>query len=434
MLTYQQTLDWLYGFIDSEKKLPQTPLDFNLPRVAALLHALGDPQLGYPAVVVAGTKGKGSTCAFLEAILRTAGLRVGLFTSPHLHSYRERIQINRTPIGPDELAALVERIQPAVAALDQALGPPSTYEIGVALGLSYFAAQQVDFAVLEIGLGGRYDAINTVTPLLSVITSISYDHTAILGDTLAKIAGEKAGIIKPYVPVLTTVQHPEAAATIASAAAAASAPLLIATLGGVQEQASGEQAEYPLDIVPQALGLPGEFQMQNAQLAAGAALLLRDMGLPVSDDAIRGGLATARWPGRFETIAQSPTIVVDGAHNGDSAQVLLRSLRQTFQYERLILVLGTSSDKDIAGIVRALVPAAAAVVLTQSRHPRSTPPAVLHEHVAALFSGPTIETSDIPPALEQARQLANPQDLICVTGSLFVVAAAREALGLAIAD
>ncbi len=434
MLTYQQTLDWLYSFIDSEKKLPQTPLDFNLPRVAALLHALGDQQLRYPAVVVAGTKGKGSTCAFLEAILRTAGLRVGLFTSPHLHTYRERIQIDRAPIDPAALADLVERIQPLVAALDPALGPLSTYEIGVALGLTYFAEQKIDFAVLEIGLGGRYDAINTVTPLLSVITSISYDHTAILGDTLAKIAGEKAAIIKPHVPILTTVQHPEAATVIAATAAAAQAPLFIATLGGVQEQASGEQAEYPLDIVPQTLGLPGEFQMQNAQLAAGAALLLREIGLPISDDAIRSGLRTAQWPGRFETIAQAPTIVVDGAHNGDSAQVLLRSLRQSFQYERLILVLGTSSDKDIAGIVAALVPAAAAVVLTQSRHPRSTPTAVLREHAAALSSGPVLETSDIPPALELARELANPQDLICVTGSLFVVAAAREALGLAVAD
>lgn len=434
MLTYQQTLDWLYSFIDSEKKLPQTPLDFNLPRVTALLHALGDPHTRYPAVVVAGTKGKGSTCAMLEAILRVAGQRVGLFTSPHLHSYRERMQINRQPVSQDELVRLVAQVQPVVATLDPALGPLSTYEIGVALGLTYFAQQAIDFAVLEIGLGGRYDAINTVTPLLSVITSISYDHMAILGDTLSKIAGEKAGIIKPHVPVLTTVQPPDAATTIAEAARAAAAPLFIATLSGLQEQASGERADYPLEIVPPNLALQGEFQMQNAQLAAGAALLLREMGLPINDDAIRAGLITAQWPGRFEVIALQPTIVVDGAHNGESAHVLMRSLRQAFAYQRLILVLGTSSDKDIAGIVRELVPAAARVVLTQSRHPRSTPTAVLREQVLPLAHGLVEEASDVPPAIERARELADPQDLICVTGSLFVVAAAREALGLATAE
>jgi dihydrofolate synthase/folylpolyglutamate synthase len=430
MLTYQQALDWIYSFIDSEKKLPQTPLDFNLPRVRALLAALGDPQTSYPAVVVAGTKGKGSTCAMIEAIVRAAGIRVGLFTSPHLHSYRERMQIDRVMPTQAELAALVEQIQPVAEALDPELGRLSTYELGVALGLLWFAQQRIDFAVLEIGLGGRYDAINTVTPLLSVITAISYDHTAILGDTLALIAGEKAGITKPGVPVLTTVQPAEAATVIAATAAAQDAPLFVATMGGLREDASGELAEYPLVIVPDALGLKGDFQMQNAQLAAGAALLLRELGLPLSDDAIRDGLASAEWPGRFEQIGERPAVVVDGAHNGDSARVLLQALRSTFRYERLVLVLGTSSDKDLAAIARELVPAADAVVLTQSRHPRATPTATLRQHVAPLARGPVEEQPDIPPALDLARQLAGPNDLICVTGSLFVAAAAREAAGL----
>ena len=434
MLTYQHSLDWLYSFIDSEKTLPQTPLDFNLPRTAALLQSLGNPHTRFPAVVVAGTKGKGSTCAMLEAVLRAAGWRVGLFTSPHLHSYRERMQVNRVLPTPAELAALVELIQPTVATLDPALGRLSTYEIGVALGLTWFAQQQVDFAVLEIGLGGRYDAVNVVTPLLSVITAISYDHMAILGDTLGKIAGEKAGIIKPNVPVLTTVQPPEAASVIADVAAKHDAPLFVATLAGVQERGSGERALYPLVIVPDALHLKGDFQMQNAQLAAGAALLLREIGLSLSDDAIRSGLATADWPGRFEVIAREPTIVVDGAHNGDSARVLMSAMRQNFSYERLILVLGTSSDKDLPAIGRELVPHAAVVLLTQSRHPRATPTAVLREHVAPLATGVVEEFVDILPALLRARELAQPNDLICVTGSLFVVAAAREALGLGVAD
>ncbi|HEY1011702.1 MAG TPA: folylpolyglutamate synthase/dihydrofolate synthase family protein [Herpetosiphonaceae bacterium] len=434
MLTYQQAMDWLYSFIDSERKLPANALDFNLPRVAALLRELGDPQTRYPAAVVAGTKGKGSTCAMLEAILRASGLKTGLFTSPHLHSYRERMQIDRTLPSQEQLAGLVERIQPAAARLDPALGRLSTYELGVALGLTHFAEQEVDFAVLEIGLGGRYDAINTVTPLVSVIASISYDHTAVLGDTLAAIAGEKAGIIKPGVPALTTVQQPEAAAVIAERAADQGAPFFIATISGVREQATGELAPYPLDIVPAALALRGEFQLANAQLAAGAAMLLREQGLPVTDRSIAAGLASASWPGRLETVASAPAIVVDGAHNGDSARVLLRALRQEFSFERLILVLGVSNDKDIAAIARELAPAAAELVLTRSPHPRSMPTAQLRELVAPLAAGPIHEAPEPAEALALARSLAGPADLICVTGSLFVVAAAREALGLAEAD
>ncbi len=433
MLTYQQALDWVYSFIDSEKNLPRNAAEFNLPRTLALLELLGNPQTHYPAVVVAGTKGKGSTCAMLEAILRAAGLKTGLFTSPHLHSYRERMQVNRTLPTQAELAALVAQIQEPVAALDPALGRPSTYEIGVALGLLHFARSGVDLAVLEIGLGGRFDAINSVTPLLSVITSISYDHTAILGDTLAAIAGEKAGIIKPGVPVLTTVQPPEAAAVIAQRAAEQGAPLFIATLGGVQERASGAQAAYPLDIVPAALSLQGEFQMVNAQLAAGAALLLRELGAPLSDDALRFGLAHTAWPGRFEIVATAPTVVIDGAHNGDSARVLLRALRQQ-PHQRLILVLGTSADKDIAAIARELVPAADQLILTRSRHPRALDPALLGARIAAVASAPVEHVDTVGAALERALQLAAPTDLICVTGSLFVAAEAREHMGLAQPD
>src|SRR5262245_59987457 len=227
-LTYQDALDYLYSFLDTERKLPRRPAELNLPRTAALLQALGEPQRAFPSVVVAGTKGKGSTAVMLEAIARASGLRSGLWTSPHLHSYRERIQVDRRLIAQAELIDAVEAIQPVVAAFEQGPhGAPTVFELGFVIALRHFAAQGVDLAVLEVGLGGRYDSANVVTPLLSVITSISYDHMHILGDTLRQIAYEKAGIIKPGVPAITVAQQPEALAEIVRVAAEVSAPLWV---------------------------------------------------------------------------------------------------------------------------------------------------------------------------------------------------------------
>ncbi|KPL86207.1 bifunctional folylpolyglutamate synthase/dihydrofolate synthase [Herpetosiphon geysericola] len=432
--TYQDALDWIYSFLDSEKKLPKNPTEFNLPRVKAMLALLDNPQLRYPAVIVAGTKGKGSTCAFLESIARHSGLKVGFFSSPHLHSYRERIQINREPISQIQLVELINQVQPLLEQLDPELGSATTYEIGVVLGLYYFATQAIELAVLEIGLGGRYDAINSVDPVLSVIASISYDHTAILGDTLAKIAYEKAGIIKQHVPVISTVQQAEAAEVIGRIAAEQAAPLFIAGMAGLQEQASGVIAEYPLVIVPDQLGLKGDFQMQNAQLAASAAMLLRELGFPISDDAIRQGLATTQWPARFEQIANNPVTIVDGAHNGDSARVLLQALKQHYPKRPLTLVLGTSSDKDIQAIIQQLSTAATKIITTCSRHPRALAPERLAEMIQSTDARPVHQTNSVAEALTLAQQLTTVDGLICVTGSLFVAAEAREVYGLAQPD
>lgn len=432
--TYQDAMDWIYSFLDSEKKLPKNPTEFNLPRVKAMLELLGNPQLRYPAVIVAGTKGKGSTCAFLESIIRQSGLKVGFFSSPHLHSYRERMQINREPISQSQLVDLINQVRPLLEPLDPEVGAPTTYEIGVVLGLYYFATQAIELAVLEIGLGGRYDAINTANPVLSVIASISYDHTAILGDTLAKIAYEKAGIIKQHVPVISTVQQAEAAEVIAQVAAEQAAPLFIAGMAGLQEQASGVIAEYPLVIVPEQLGLKGDFQMQNAQLATSAALLLRELGFPISDDAIRQGLATTQWPARFEQIANEPLTLVDGAHNGDSARVLLQALKQNYPNRPLTLVLGTSSDKDIQAIIQQLSNSATHLITTCSRHPRALAPEKLAELIQQRVNRPVYQTNSVAEALTLAQQLTSADGLICVTGSLFVAAEARETYGLAQPD
>lgn len=435
---YQAALDYIYSFINYETKMPPSPehARFNLDRMRFLLHALGDPQLQFPSVVVAGTKGKGSTCAFIESILRAAGNRTGLFTSPHLHSWRERIQVERTLITQLEVIAYVERLKPLVDQLG-AHGSPTVFELTTALALRYFADQQVDLAVLEVGLGGRYDTVNVVTPLVSVITPISYDHMAVLGNTLAEIASAKAGIIKPGVPVVVTPQWLEAEQVIRDEAAQQGAPLLRAELEGVKRIGLAGQPDtrahwYPVPIHAAAIGLGGAHQLENARTAVAVALLLREHGFLIDEAVLVEGLQAARWPGRFEIIGQRPTIVVDGAMNGASAGRLREAL-VALPHNRMILVFGTSRDKDIGAIARELVPGAAAVVLTRSYHPRSADIATLAQHVTPLLQpgAPLLVTDDIPPALDEARRLAQPDDLICVAGSLFVVAAAREALGVA---
>src|SRR5215217_7005051 len=234
-MDYQQALDYLYSFPDSEAKLPRTPAEFNLPQTSALLTAFGEPQRAIPSVVIAGTKGKGSTAALLESIARAAALRTGLWTSPHLHSYRERIQVDRRPISQAELIGAIEAIPTRLAGFDrQRYGEPTIFQLGFAIALGYFADQAVDLAILEVGLGGRYDSANVVTPLLATIASISYDHMAVLGDTLGKIAWEKAGILKPGVPAITIAQHPQAMAVIAQVAAEVGAPLSIAAAAEIE--------------------------------------------------------------------------------------------------------------------------------------------------------------------------------------------------------
>jgi dihydrofolate synthase/folylpolyglutamate synthase len=450
-MNYQQALDYLYSFPDSEAKLPRTPAEFNLPQTAALLAAFGEPQLAFPSVVIAGTKGKGSTVALLEAITRASGLRTGMWTSPHLHSYRERIQVDRAPISQAELIGAIEAIPERLAGFDrQRHGEPTIFQLGFAIALRYFADRAVDLAILEVGLGGRYDSANVVTPLLSVITSISYDHMAVLGNTLSQIAWEKAGILKPGVPAITVAQYDEPMATIVRVAAEVGAPLWVATQIE-NEKLRIEDALAQFSILnsqfsifdpferyhgPTDTALLGVFQRENARLATGAALLLREQGLPIDDAAITAGLAGARWPGRMEIVDGAPPIVLDGAHNGDSAHKLSESLDQLFPGRRRVLVLGVTHGHSFEHIMAELLPTAGALVLTRSRHPRAlTDLEALAARAEPLLrrdagQAPLMIADDAPEALQRARELAGPDDLICVTGSLFVVAAAREALGI----
>lgn len=456
--TYQEALDYLYSFLDTEQKLPRAPAELNLPRTTALLSMCGEPQHAFPSIIIAGTKGKGSTAALIESIARAAGLRTGLWSSPHLHSYRERIQVNRTLISQQALTSAVAALAPLIATFDQQrYGAPTVFELGFLLALQHFATSAIDLAILEVGLGGRYDCANAITPILSVITSISYDHMHILGNHLGQIAYEKAGIMKPGLPTITIPQHPEAMESIRTVAAATAAHLWIVettapttsaeptsgntTTTDVPPSTAAATTIFSIDPLahyhgPTTTALRGIFQRENARLAIGAALLLRNAGLPISDSAISSGLATAQWPGRLEIIDGKIPIVIDGAHNADSAHKLVRSLEEVYPSRRLILILGTSQDKDIQGILAALLPGTATLILTRSRHPRArTDLEELATIARALLTPrpcPTIIFApEMPDALAQAQQHAAPDHLICITGSLFVAAAARETLGLA---
>jgi dihydrofolate synthase/folylpolyglutamate synthase len=370
----------------------------------------------------------------IEAMARAAGLKVGLWTSPHLSSYRERIQIDREPISQQQLIELVNAVLPVVEGFDVATyGRPSTFDIGFVMAMRHFVAEQVDLAVVEVGLGGRYDAAATITPLVAVISSISYDHMAILGPTLDKIAFNKAGIIRSGQPAISVPQQADAAEVIAAEAQMVGAPLWLAAEPAVEPWV-GTTTRLAYPAPPQPAKLHGAFQRENARLAMGATLLLRRQGIPITDDAIRRGLAEAWWPGRFELIDGPPRILIDGAHNGDSAEKLWQAIAQELPHRRLILVLGTSRDKDIAAIAAALAPHADHIIITRSSHPKAMDLDRIAAEVEPFASAPMTIMPVVSEAIATARTLAGPDDLICVTGSLFVAGAAREALGLAVAD
>ncbi len=443
--TYQEALDYLYGFVPSVVGRPDP--EINLTRTRALLQAFDNPQLRFPSVVIAGTKGKGSTTAMIAQMARAAGLRTGMWTSPHLHTYRERIQVDGEMIAEHDLIRLVNQIIPSVDHLSLSEGLPATFAIGFAIAMRYFAEAQIDIAVVEVGLGGRYDSANVLTPLVSVITSISYDHMDILGDTIDAIAMQKGGIAKPGVPLLVAPQCYAALVTVAACAAEAGAPCQVvddAGTGGIRgydvadEHVRGPIPELfdPYDVYhgAQQGALTGAFQSENTRLAVAAALTLRGRGLPIHDGAITQGLEQVRWPGRYEYVPIARGgVLLDGAHNVDSAQRLVDSLRNDFPERHITMVLGFSKDKTVADMVPIFAQVADQVIVTASRHPRALRDlgylcALVQ---AARHNVPVNGIEDPADALNLAMHHAVADSLIVVTGSLFVVAAGREVLGLA---
>ena len=434
-MEYRQALDKLLSLTDLERISGRTQGTgrYNLDRIGLLLERLDNPHLKTPTVHITGTKGKGSTAAMITSVLAAQGYRPGLFTSPHLHTFRERIQLNGAPISESEFAALLEAVWPEVEAVNfnSSLGEVTTFELLTAMAFIHFHRQGAGFQVIEVGLGGRLDSTNLVQPQLSVITSISLDHTRILGDTLEKIAFEKAGIIKQDTPVVTSLQREEAMCVLRDVARKRGARLIQAVeecqakcvshnLGGQTIDLVTPRGEFRLRIP-----LLGEHQVENAVTALVSLQVLAEMGTSISGDSISRGFDSMAWPCRMEVLSREPLLIADGAHNPYSAGILRRALEDYLDYRRLIYVVGLSNDKNVEGIVAELAQNAGLVIAAKSRHPRAVSP----EEVARLFAQHGVEavaSNTVADAVKLALSQSGEADLIVAAGSLFVAAEARE--------
>ena len=435
-MSYRAAIRYLDSLVNYEKlsRYPY-PQALNLSRFRRFLDSIDNPQNGLKCIHVAGTKGKGSTAAFLTYILREAGFRVGLFTSPHLTDFRERIRVLEPGaprrrrrvdfegmIPESGLTRLVNKLKPAMERYNRVskFGPLTFFEAFTAVSFAYFKEKKTDIAVLETGLGGRLDSTNVVNPLVSVITPISYEHTDKLGCTLKKIASEKAGIIKKGAWVVSAPQKKEALEVIKDKCKKERARLLAA---GKEIKYGGSEEDFSVTTPYDRYGhlktrLIGPHQVMNAASAVAAVNALREYGINVSVAAIKKGLYNTLWPGRCEVAGKRPLVVLDGAQNVASAAVLKKAIREKFRFRRLILVLGVSNDKDIKGIAAGLSGLAAAVILTRANTPRASEPSRLKEY----FTGKdTYVTLSVQEAKELGFNLAGKEDLILVTGSLYVV-------------
>jgi dihydrofolate synthase / folylpolyglutamate synthase len=437
---------FLQSRIDYERTIPApySHRTFKLERMRELLAALGNPHNRLPVVHVAGTKGKGSTAAMIAASLHAAGCRVGLFSSPHLERVEERIAINGEPFPPDQLALLAERARPLVEAMDRVAEVdagcgPTYFEIVTALAFCRFAAENVDCAVLEVGLGGRLDSTNVCQPLVSVITSISFDHVQQLGATLEAITAEKAGIIKPATPVVSGVIQPEPQRVIATTAQSCNSP--VRQIGRDFQFAyrpprrlEVADAQGHMDFVDETpggfdrvtdltLGLLGPHQAANAAVAMATLGEMRRQGWVIPLPAVREGLAKVRWPARMELIRRRPAIVLDAAHNVASVEALLETLDQSFSARRKLLVFATSRDKDVRGMLELLAPRFDCLMLSRyGNNARGAPVEDLELLAREMTQAPVQGYPDLKTAWRAASAWLQPDDLLVITGSFFIAA------------
>ncbi len=443
-MTYDDALDYLYSFVDYslQRTYRYSPQTFDLSRMRTLLEMLGNPQDSYPVIHVAGTKGKGSVSALTASALRAAGYLTGFYTSPHLVDFAERIQLDGHDIPHDRLGQVTEQIRPVVAKVPGL----TTFEITTALAFMYFAAEKAQVAVIEVGLGGRLDATNVVHPLVSVITSLSYDHTHLLGHTLAEIAREKAGIVKPGVPVVSAPQEGEALRVLKIISEERQSPFVLVgrdwlfaplrhSLDGqsliIWSAASQERVNEYLkhglpqqwEWVPPRFDIPllGYHQVINATVSYAALQVVNTRGLPIADEAIREGFRSVEWPARFQILHRAPYVVADSAHNRDSARRLRTALDDYFPSRRVILIFGASADKDINGILDELIPRVSQVFVTHAEHPRASETEDLVERIRSRGC-PAEAVVPVKAALAQALTSAGEEDVVLSAGSMFVSA------------
>jgi len=442
---YQAALDYLYSFVDYSltRQLTYSPEKFNLDRMYRILELMGNPHKKYPSIHITGTKGKGSVCAFTASILKEAGYRVGLFTSPHLIDYTERIQINGEPISHAEFADQLDLLKPLIVQVPEI----TTFEITTALAMQVFAKRTVDLAVFEVGLGGRLDATNVIDPLVSVITTISYDHQSVLGHTLTEIATEKAGIIKVAKPVVSSSQTGEAMEVIERVSKEKKSGLRIVGrdlfFASVDHSLEGQsfwtwtpdhQPEMnayldgrPGEWKPEQFHIPllGAHQMENACTAYLAIDAVKAAGFSIPDTAIHSGFRNVKWSCRFEVISHAPIIVLDSAHNRDSAQKLRISLDDYLPGKDIILLFGASEDKDVRGMLTDLLPRVSQTIATQTIHPRAMDASNIVQLVHQMGK-PAKAILPFEEACQTAIGLAGKEKVVLVAGSIFMAAAAKE--------
>jgi len=409
---------------------------FDLENITVLAERLGNPQRSYPSAHIAGTNGKGSTAAFLESILRHAGLRTGLNTSPHLEKINERIRINGNQISDEAFAEALTRIQLLIEELLAGVklrAHPTYFECVTAMAFEYFARERVDCAVFEVGLGGRLDATNILSPVITIITRIDFDHENFLGHSLKEIAAEKAGILKHGTPVVLAEQNPEAREVILARAKTLACPVIETSKsfrvdresihnGSIRAHVIEEPSGKTFEIVP---GLPGQFQFQNALNAVAGARLLQDRGFQVLDKAITQGIANTVWPGRLEKLQSHPDVYLDGAHNPGAARELAHFLQQNFSARKVWMIYAALRDKAVDEVAGLLFPHAAEVIFTAPNTSRAISAAQLAEiagHHATHFS----VIPDAERAFEHALANATPEDAIFITGSLYLVGQLRH--------
>jgi dihydrofolate synthase/folylpolyglutamate synthase len=439
---YRESLGYLFG-------LQRFGIKLGLTNITSLLGRLGNPQKGLPAVHIAGSNGKGSTAAFLTSILRQSGCRVGLYTSPHLIDFSERIQVDGIPITEERVVELTDRIRREVGEMEKsgelwpdarssALPPDfdprkatiTFFEFTTAMALLHFREMEVNMAVLETGMGGRLDATNVIDPFLSLITPISLEHQQYLGRTLLRIAGEKAGIIKAGRPLLTTAGQPRVIDLFRKKCEELRSPLFVygrdfrgARTGARRMDYEGLRHRWS----GLALGLAGSHQVINASLALAAGEKMMDSGFSLEDGHFREGLSRAEWPGRLELAGDSPRILLDGAHNPGAARILKRALKEEFPRRRLVMVLGIMADKEIRRMMAHLLPLADFLILTRPAIDRAASLETLREHARARGMA-ALEIAGVGAAVARAVAEAGPEDLVVVTGSLYTVGEARAYL------
>jgi dihydrofolate synthase/folylpolyglutamate synthase len=440
--TYDEAVKFLFGFTNYERvvNFDYDSSKLNLRRMAAMLEVLGNPHLGMHAVHIAGTKGKGSTTLMATEILREAGIRVGTYMSPHLVHLEERVLVDGAMIPKDALVRQINILLPHLEACAKSAEPfatPTFFEIFTGIAWNYFRERGVRVAVMEVGLGGRLDSTNVIRPDVCIITNVSFDHMRQLGDTLDKIAAEKAGIIKSGVPVLSAVTDAEALRVVEAKCKEENAPLYLLGREILLEEEGGGFAVGVAGRRVSGLKLrqAGIHQRWNAALAAGAAMLLSRKFSGIGESAVRAGLAAVELPGRIEVVHRKPTVIIDGAHNVASLKCLLDTIREDFQYEKLSVVFAVAEDKDIAGMVKYIASCAEemrleSVVLTETGSPR----ACKKERLLSIFeeafreAGVTVRMSlsgDARALYEEARRAA-PGALTCFTGSMYLAGKVRE--------